>query len=54
MTFKQSFQRRMKDSARLRAKYRRDPSYRLYKANQRRARAGKPPLSSPDEIGRRI
>ena len=46
-------QRRLSDSARLRAKYRRDPSYRLYKANAYRVRVGKPLLASADEIGKR-
>lgn len=50
---KQSFRRRASDAARLRAKYRRDPSYRLKKANAYRARVGKPPLTDPAEIGKR-
>jgi hypothetical protein len=48
--FKQSFRRRMADSARLRAKYRRSAEYRLYKANAYRARVGKPLIKSADEI----
>lgn len=47
MTYRQSFHRRMSDAARLRAKYKRDPGYRLYKANAYRVRVGKPLLSKP-------
>lgn len=51
MTFKRPLQRRMAEAARQRAKYRHDPEHRLQRVNACRARDGKPPYASVEEVG---
>lgn len=49
--FKRPLHRRLTEAARQRAKYARDPEHRLRRVNACRARAGKPPYATVEEIG---
>lgn len=51
MTPKRPLAERLKQSRYWRRRYARDPEFRLRRVNRERERAGKPPLTSVDEIG---